>query len=68
MLTLVADEKYPHLFRIRYPDGWTSTPANITRAKDAAYRHARFLLKAAALAMAKGATGDYRTRDSTSIA
>ena len=40
VLTLVADEKYPHLFRIRYPDGWTSTPANITRAKDAAYGHA----------------------------
>ena len=45
MLTLVADEKFPHLFRIRYPDGWTSTPANITRAKDAAYGHARYLLK-----------------------
>ena len=44
VLTLVADEKYPQLFRIRYPDGWTSTPANITRAKDAAYGHARFLL------------------------
>ena len=43
--TLVADEIYPHLFRIKYPDGWTSTPANITRAKDAAYGHARFLLK-----------------------
>ena len=45
VLTLVADEKYPHLFRIQYPDGWMSTPANITRAKDAAYGHARFLLK-----------------------
>ena len=44
VLTLVADEKYPHLFRIRYPDGWLSTPANITRAKDAAYGHARYLL------------------------
>jgi hypothetical protein len=28
VLTLVADEKDPHLFRIRYPDGWISTPAN----------------------------------------
>ena len=37
VLTLVADDTYPHLFRIRYPDGWTSTPANISRAKDAAY-------------------------------
>jgi hypothetical protein len=44
VLTLVADDTYPHLFRIRYPDGWTSTPANITRAKDAAYGHARWLL------------------------
>jgi len=22
VLTLVADTTYPHLFRIRYPDGW----------------------------------------------
>jgi len=44
MLTLVADETYPHLFRIKYPDGWTSTLANITRAKDAAYEHAHCLL------------------------
>jgi hypothetical protein len=47
VLTLVADETYPHLFRIRYPDGWTSTPANISRAKDAAYDHARWLLSGA---------------------
>ena len=45
VLTLVADENYPHLFRIRYPHGWISTPAHITRAKDAAYGHARYLLK-----------------------
>jgi hypothetical protein len=44
VLTLVADKAYPHLFRIRYPDGWLSTPANISRAKDAAYGHARHLL------------------------
>jgi hypothetical protein len=44
VLTLVADDTYPHLYRIRYPDGWTSTPANLTRAKDAAYGHARYLL------------------------
>jgi hypothetical protein len=44
VLTLVADDNYPHLFRIRYPDGWISTPANISRAKDAAYGHARWLL------------------------
>jgi hypothetical protein len=43
VLTLVADHDYPHMFRIRYPDGWTSTPANISRAKDAAYGHARLL-------------------------
>jgi hypothetical protein len=42
-LTLVADSTYPHLFRIRYPNGWTSTPANLSRAKDAAYSHARYL-------------------------
>jgi hypothetical protein len=45
VLTLVADHDYPHLFRIRYPDGWTSTAANITRARDAAYGHARWLLE-----------------------
>ena len=26
VLTLAADATYPHLFRIVYPDGWTSTP------------------------------------------
>ena len=44
VLTLVADETYPHLFRIRYPDGWESVPVNLSRAKDAAYGHARYLL------------------------
>jgi hypothetical protein len=36
VLTLVADATYPHLYRIQYPGGWTSTPANLTRARDAA--------------------------------
>ena len=44
VLTLVADTTYPHLFRIRYPSAWMSTPGNLTRAKDAAYDHARHLL------------------------
>jgi hypothetical protein len=44
LLILVADATYPHLYRIQYPDGWLSTPANLTRAKDAAYGHARYLL------------------------
>jgi hypothetical protein len=44
VLTLVADAIYPHLFRIRYPNGWTSPSANLTRAKDAACGHARYLL------------------------
>jgi hypothetical protein len=44
VLTLVADATYPHLYRIRCPDGWMSTPANLSRAKDAAYGHARHLL------------------------
>ena len=44
VLELVADAIYPDLYRIEYPDGWTSTPANLTRAKDAAYGHARYLL------------------------
>jgi hypothetical protein len=44
ILTLAVDETHPHLYRIQYPDGWTSTPANLTRAKDAAYGHARWLL------------------------
>ena len=48
VLTLIADDTYSHLFRIRYPDGWTSTAANISRAKDAAYDHARWLLSGGA--------------------
>jgi len=44
ILTLVADATYPHLYRIRYPNGWQSSPGNLTRAKDAAYGHARYLL------------------------
>ena len=44
VLELVADSTYPHLFRIRYPDGWRSSPANLSRAKDAAYGHALTLL------------------------
>ena len=44
ILTLVADATYPHLYRIIYPSGWTSTLGNLTRAKDAAYGHARYLL------------------------
>jgi hypothetical protein len=34
-LTLVADDTYPHLYRNRFPDGRPSSPANLTRAKDA---------------------------------
>jgi hypothetical protein len=45
ILTLVVDSTYKHLFRIRYPNGWTSSPANLSRAKDAAHSHARFLLQ-----------------------
>jgi hypothetical protein len=44
VLTLSADATYPHLYRITYPNGWTSSPANLTRARDAAYGHARHLL------------------------
>jgi hypothetical protein len=44
VLTLVADVTYPHLYRIQYPNGWMSSAANLTRAKDAAYGHARRLL------------------------
>jgi hypothetical protein len=43
-LTLLPDAYHSHLYRIQYPSGWTSTPANLTRAKDAAYGHARHLL------------------------
>jgi hypothetical protein len=41
VLVLIADKTYPHLYCIKYPDG---TPANLARAKDAAYGHARYLL------------------------
>jgi hypothetical protein len=44
VLTLSVDIDRHHLFRIKYPDGWLSSPANLTRAKDAAYGHARYLL------------------------
>jgi hypothetical protein len=44
VLTLVADTTYPWLYRIRYPNGWLSTPANLTRVHDAAYDHGRHLL------------------------
>ena len=42
VLALIADTT--HLYRIRYPDGWISSPANLTRARDAAYGHDRHLL------------------------
>ena len=45
VLVLVPDATYPHLFSIQYPDGWTSSLANLSRAKDAAYGHARYLLQ-----------------------
>jgi hypothetical protein len=44
VLWLVVDATWPHLYRVVYPDGWTSSPANLTWAKDAAYGHARHLL------------------------
>jgi hypothetical protein len=44
VLTLKADRTYPHLYCIEYPNGWRSSLANLTRAKDAAYGHARYLL------------------------
>ena len=44
VLTLVQDDTHPHLYCIRYPNGSTSSPANLSRAKDAAYGHARHLL------------------------
>ena len=52
VLSLVADATYSHLYRIRYPDGWTSTPANLSRARDAAYGHVRYLLGAETVASA----------------
>lgn len=44
VLTLVPDATYPHLYRITYPNGWQSSPANLSRARDAAPGHARYLL------------------------
>ena len=44
ILTLVPDVTHPHLYRIRYPNGWTSSPANISRAKEAAPGHAQHLM------------------------
>jgi len=50
VLELIPDVTFPYLFRIRYPDGWTSSSGNLTRAKDAAYGHARYLLGQESLA------------------
>ena len=46
LLELVPDERKPDLYRIRYASsGWTScTAVSLTRARDAAYGHARHLL------------------------
>ena len=33
VLTLVPDRTYPHLYRIKYPNGWTSSAANISAAR-----------------------------------
>ena len=44
VLELVRDVDFPALYRIRYPNGWTSSPGNLTRAHEAAYSHARYLL------------------------
>lgn len=44
VLTLVVDGDFADLFRIQYPSGWVSFPANLSRAKDAAFGHARHLL------------------------
>jgi hypothetical protein len=54
VLILIADTDIPHLYRIKYSNGWTSAPANLSRAKDAAHGHARFLL-----AGQSRAEGDY---------
>jgi hypothetical protein len=32
---LVQDQRWPHLYRIHWPDGVISGPANLTRCKDA---------------------------------
>jgi hypothetical protein len=40
----VCLERLNGLYRVVYPNGWRSAPANLTRAKDAAYGHARHLL------------------------
>ena len=32
---LVQDEQWPHLYRIHWPDGVVSTPANLTRCRNA---------------------------------
>ena len=44
VLALISEATYPHLYLIRYPDGWISSPANLTRAKEAAYGHACYLV------------------------
>jgi len=36
LLSIVADAKYPQMWRVRYPDGTLTDMVNRTRAKDAA--------------------------------
>ena len=38
---VVADERYPGMYRVRTPDGALSDMVNLTRAKDAALALAR---------------------------
>ena len=46
LLSIVQDEKYPSMWRVRRPDGTLSDMVNRTRAKDAAMAMALSILNA----------------------
>ena len=47
MLNIVQDERYPTMWRIRWPDGRLSDMVNLTRARDAARSAALSILNGA---------------------
>jgi hypothetical protein len=45
---MIQDPRWPHLYRIHWPDGVISTPANLTRCKDAIRNRVAISFKEAA--------------------
>ena len=52
-ISILQDLRWPHLYRIHWPDGVVSTPTNLTRRKDAVRRNYPALLTCAHVAPAR---------------